>query len=78
MGMSSWGMGLGMVLGGLLLLALVVVLVLGAVWLAREIAGRGSGPSSPSLTAREVLLRRYAAGEVDDDELARRMAQLNQ
>ena len=75
MGMSTWGMGLGMALGGLLL-ALVVVLVLGAVWLAREITGRGRAPSSPSPTAREVLLRRYAAGEVDEDELARRMAQL--
>ncbi len=74
MGMSTWGMGLGMALGGLLLL--VVVLVLGAVWLAREITGRGRAPSSPSPTAREVLLRRYAAGEVDEDELARRMAQL--
>lgn len=76
--MMRMGMGLGMVFGALVLLALLVVLVLGAVWLAREIAGRGRGPSAPSLTAREVLLRRYAAGEVDDDELARRMAQLNQ
>ena len=75
MGMSTWGMGLGMALGGLLL-ALVVVLVLGAVWLAREITGRGRTPSSSPPTAREVLLRRYAAGEVDEDELARRMAQL--
>lgn len=78
MGMMGWGMGLWMGLGGLLLLALVVVAVLSAVWLAREIAGRGRGPASIPPTAREVLLRRYAAGEVDDDELARRMARLDQ
>ncbi|GHH66578.1 hypothetical protein GCM10017673_12320 [Streptosporangium violaceochromogenes] len=59
-----------------LLLAVVLAgLVVGAVLLARAAAaGRRPAPDDP----REILKRRYAAGEIDEDEYLRRMSGLSQ
>lgn len=77
MGMMSWGMGIWMLLGTLLLLIVIVALVGGGVLLVRKLARPRRRASEVGLTATETLHRRYAAGEIDDDELAHRLAQIN-
>ena len=68
------GMMLWMLIWGLVGLALLVLMVVGIVWLVRR--GNGTNglprPDSPE----ETLRRRYAAGELDDDDYLRRRAGL--
>ena len=62
--MCGWGSGTGvwMVLWGLIWMALLVLLILGIVWLARK-AVRPSGRTGRSeWDAEGTLRRRYAAG----------------
>lgn len=63
--MNGYGMGggwFGMGLWWILLVALVVVL---GVWLFRR---AGDGASAPRETARDILDKRYARGEIGRDE----------
>ncbi len=61
-------MGIGMLLWWLIGLALLVLLVLGIVWLARQLQSRSRSQSSPAESdpLRELELR-YARGEIDRD-----------
>lgn len=61
-------MGISMLLWWLIGLALLVLLVLGIVWLVRQLQSPGRGQSSPSESdpLRELDLR-YARGEIDRD-----------
>lgn len=61
-------MGLGMLLWWLIGLALLVLLLLGIVWLVRQLRSPARGQSSPSESdpLRELELR-YARGEIDRD-----------
>ncbi len=72
------GMGVWALLLVVTLLAVLVLAVLGSVWLFRLL--RQGGPdldSAPSDdAARELLRRRYAAGEIDDEEYERRLSAL--
>lgn len=72
----GWGM---MVAGLLLLVGALALVVFGAAWLADAI-GRSDrpAPSAAAPTAIEVLQHRYAQGAIDDDELAHRLAKLDQ
>ena len=58
-----------------IVLAGLVLLVLGVVWLAQ---GRslGSGAFHAASSGRRILDERYARGEIDDEEYQRRRAQL--
>lgn len=69
------GMGLWALLAVVTVLAMLAVL--GSVWLVRQLRHpeRGSPPTGD--TARDLLRRRYAAGELDDDEYERRLSALN-
>ncbi|UGY93635.1 SHOCT domain-containing protein [Streptomyces gobiensis] len=86
-GMMGGGMGPWMMivwwLGVLIFLALAVT---GLVWLVRSLTG-GPGARRPAdqetkpadqETPREILRRRYAAGEIDEDEYLRRLSGLDQ
>ncbi len=75
MGMMG-AMWLWMVLGGLVGLVVVALAAIGVAMLVR----RSRAPVDPSGTdeARELLRRRYAAGEMDDDEYLLRLAGLTQ
>lgn len=66
------GMGWWMALWGLLGLALLILAVVGAVWLVRNMSGskRSSGPG-PGESAADALERRYARGEIDREEFVR-------
>ena len=67
-----WPMG-GMMVGWLLLTVLVVGLV---VWLVVSYA-RPLGGGDDTGAARRILAERYARGEMDTDEYAKRLAALH-
>lgn len=63
------GMMACMLVWGLVGLALLVLVVVTIVWLLR---GTVAGARTPHDAAWQELRRRYAAGEIDDDEFDRR------
>lgn len=72
-------MGVGMLLVVATLLAVLVVTVLAGVWLVRSLRQGGrSGATRGDDSPHEALRRRYAAGEIDDDEFKRRLVALDE
>lgn len=69
------GMGVGMLLWGLIGLALLVLIIVAIVWLVRHLLT--GGESRPD-RAEQELRRRYAAGEIDADEYRRRRNDLRE
>ncbi|MGK9464913.1 SHOCT domain-containing protein (plasmid) [Streptomyces sp. G6] len=72
------GMGAWMILWGLLAFVLLVLVVIGATWLVRSLTGqsrprRQVAPERPE----EILRRRYAAGEIGEEEYLRRLSGLD-
>jgi putative membrane protein len=63
--MGDGMMGIGMVLWWLIGIALLVLLVLGIVWLSRQLGSPGR--ESPGGEALRELELRYARGEIDRD-----------
>lgn len=71
-------MGIWMLLVVATVLAVLVAAVLAGVWFVRNLKQDGrSGASRGGDSPHEALRRRYAAGEVDDDEYERRLAALD-
>lgn len=63
----------------LLMIAIIAAIVLGAAYLLYT--ARQAAPRRPELDPddpKEILRRRYAAGEIDEDEYLRRMSGLSQ
>jgi putative membrane protein len=58
--------------------ALVAAIVLGAVLAVRAYTARSTQVRPAAEDPREILRRRYAAGEIDEDEYLRRMSGLSQ
>ena len=80
MGMMG-SMSLWILFWGLVSLVVLVLAVVGGVRLVRELRRRDAKPigSAPYEEApKEILRRRYAAGEIDEDEYLRRLAGLSQ
>lgn len=69
---GGWGMGGGLVLWTLILVAVVVVLV----FFVFRGNGLGQRSTNPSDSPEEILKRRYARGEIDRDEYERRLNDL--
>ncbi len=67
--MTGFGMGLG---GGLVMVLFWVLLIVGAVWLARGFFSTGQRPAESSTrsepSASEILRQRYARGEIDKEQ----------
>ena len=76
MGAMGGAMWMWMLLWGLVGLALLVASVLAIVWLVRR-SQRELLDSHMHESAQEVLGRRYAAGQIDEDEYLRRRAGLD-
>ncbi|GAB2956461.1 hypothetical protein GCM10023080_014620 [Streptomyces pseudoechinosporeus] len=81
-GMMS-GMGAWMLLWGLVGLVFLALIILGLAWLARVLIGTTASKNTTSRPAdaeapQDILRRRYAAGEIDEDEYLRRMTGLGQ
>ncbi|MQA03885.1 MAG: SHOCT domain-containing protein [Streptosporangiales bacterium] len=82
MGSMMAGMGAWMLVWAVLLLALLAGAVAGVVALVRRPDARLLPPGRRERSAvespEEVLRRRYAAGEIDEDEYLNRMSGLSQ
>jgi putative membrane protein len=72
---TGLGMGFGgglMVLMGLVMVLFWVVLIVGAVWLARRLFPNGQQPpassSRPEASADDILKQRYARGEISQEQ----------
>ncbi len=70
------GMGWMMVLWVLIGLAVLALLILGIVWLVRSLTDRSSDATQIEDPAQRELRRRYAAGEIDQDEYQQRLDDL--
>lgn len=85
MGYGGWGMGAGGPIGMILFW---IVAILAVAWLLRSLdlgtawSGRRDEPRTPDTPAPDlalsILRERYARGEIDADELARRKQDLAQ
>jgi putative membrane protein len=77
-GLAAWPL-----LGSIIGLVVLAVVIAGGIWLGRRLLDATSQPVNDQPgqvdadSAREVLRRRYAAGEIDDEEFERRLASLN-
>jgi putative membrane protein len=72
----GWGMGWGMGFGVLWIVLLLVIVVLLGVWLFRRASERGgaagdSGGAGEKDDPLEIAKRRYARGEIDQEEFER-------
>lgn len=77
--MMGWNMGgmmwwWGMALLGLMVLVLLALVVGAAMYLSRQGQRASDQPGIATDAALELLRRRYAAGEIDDDEYNRRLS----
>lgn len=85
-GMMGAGMGLWMLVVVAATVAVLVVAVLAGMWLIRQLRADRSDTepatsnhtSSPDRRSVDVLRRRYAAGEIDDEEYEQRLSVLSQ
>ena len=57
-------------------LALLVAVAFGLAWIGNSLTARRARPALED--PKEILRRRYAAGEIDEDEYLRRMSGLSQ
>ena len=62
-------------------IGLIILIALGIRWLLRQERGASQGPGAshggpPAEDPLEILRRRYAAGEIDDEEYQRRRTTL--
>ena len=71
--MSGYGMGWGW-FGFILMIAFWVLVILGIVYLVKALTGRGASPKEE--TPLDILKKRYAKGEIDAEEFARRKKDL--
>lgn len=65
----------GMLLCGVLGLALIALIVAGTAWLIRRSPGGNNSTPAPE-SPEDTLRRRFAAGELDEDEYLVRSAAL--
>jgi putative membrane protein len=78
--MDGMGMGMGLwwTLVVITVIAVLVLAVLGSVWLWRQLRGdQGRTSTTAADAARDTLRKRYAAGEIDDQEYQRRLSALS-
>lgn len=68
-----WGFGFGHGFFGILFWVVILLLIVGVI---RVISGFGGGERQSHTSARKILEERYARGEINYDELARRKQDL--
>jgi len=74
-GMYGYGMGWGW-FGPILMIAFWALVMAGIVFLVKAIIGSRSSTSAKEETAIDILKKRYARGEIDAEEFARRKKDL--
>jgi putative membrane protein len=70
-GHDGW-MGFG---GGFMWVFWILLIVI-VVWAVKAVAGGGSTPPSHEESPMEILKKRYARGEIDEEEFERRRKEL--
>jgi putative membrane protein len=70
------GDGFGMGLGGGLMWLFWILLIIGVVWAAKVVMGRGNTPTNNGKSALEILKERYAKGEIDRKEFEQKRRDL--
>ncbi len=73
--MYGYGMGWGW-FGPILMIAFWALVILGIIYLVKALAGGRSLGSTKEETALDILKKRYAKGEVDAEEFARKKKEL--
>ncbi|MBV7700692.1 SHOCT domain-containing protein [Streptomyces sp. TRM70350] len=68
------GMGAWMALWGLVGLVLLALFIVGLVWLIRSLTRDAASKPANVETPQDILRRRYAAGEIDEEEYLRRLS----
>ncbi|MGH3367687.1 MAG: SHOCT domain-containing protein [Nocardioidaceae bacterium] len=66
-----------LLLWGLAAIAILALVVVGIIWLVHHLSSSGSRQAPAPDSAQETLRRRYAAGEIDEDEFFRRQSGLS-
>ena len=69
--MGGFGLGGGMLFGGLLMIAFWVLIIGGAVWLVVTLARNNQGSSATTVSGQTplaILQARYAKGEITKDQ----------
>jgi putative membrane protein len=74
-GVGMGGMAVWMLVWSLAGLVVLIAVILGTVWLVRRTANGGGGRTD---TAENVLKRRLASGEIDEDEYQRLRSRLTE
>ena len=72
---GNYGMGFG---GGIFMILFWVLIFLGGFYLVKILMGSGSGAGKPRETAREVLEKRFARGEISREEFEEAIKVLKQ
>lgn len=73
---SMNGMGFGMLGAAIFWLLLIVLTVVLVVALTKGLLGRERPPRGPQESALEILMKRYAAGEIGRDEFEQKKRDL--
>jgi len=72
---GGYGMGFG---GGIFMILFWVLVIIGVVYLIKFVSGSGSEADKPHETAREVLEKRFARGEISKEEFENAVEVLKQ
>ncbi|MEV4334280.1 SHOCT domain-containing protein [Streptomyces sp. NPDC049597] len=69
-------MGAWMILWGVVGLVLLALFIVGLLFLIRALSGNTASKAPDVETPQDILRRRYAAGEIDEDDYMRRLSGL--
>ncbi len=70
-GMMGWTMGWGMGVGWIIMIAFWALVLFGIVALVKWLLGQGQPGNRPSESAVEILRKRYARGEINEEDFRR-------
>lgn len=70
-GMMGWNMGWGMGVGWIMMIAFWGLVIFGIVALVKWTSGQGQPGNRPTESSVEILRKRYARGEITEEDFRR-------